>query len=58
MDKETSGYVGIAPKVYLYVASSTRSKISNLRRIFELYQLEGSELGLEIQNDTDDKDDF
>lgn len=54
VDKETGGYVEIAPKVYLYVASSTRSKISNLRRIFELYQLEGSELGLEIQNDADD----
>lgn len=55
-EKESSGFVEIAPKVYLYVASSTRSKIGNLRRLFELYQLDGSELGLEIQNNTENAD--
>lgn len=55
-EKESSGFVEIAPKVYLYVASSTRSKIGNLRRLFELYQLDGSELGLEIQNNTENDD--
>lgn len=55
-EKESSGFVEIAPKVYLYVASSTRSKIGNLRRLFEVYQLDGSELGLEIQNNTENDD--
>lgn len=55
-EKESSGFVEIASKVYLYVASSTRSKIGNLRRLFELYQLDGSELGLEIQNNTENDD--
>lgn len=55
-EKESSGFVEIAPKVYLYVASSTRSKIGNLRRLFELYQLDGSELGLEIQSNVDNDD--
>lgn len=55
-EKESSGFVEIAPKVYLYVASSTHSKIGNLRRLFELYQLDGSELGLEIQNNTESDD--
>lgn len=55
-EKESSGFVEIAPKVYLYVASSTRSKIGNLRRLFELYQLDGSELGLEIQSNVENDD--
>lgn len=55
-EKESNGFVEIAPKVYLYVASSTRSKIGNLRRLFELYQLDGSELGLEIQSNVENDD--
>ena len=53
-DKESNGFVEIVPKVFLFVASSTYSKIGNLRRLFELYQFDGSELGLEIQSVNDE----
>ena len=53
-DKESNGFVEIVPKVFLLVASSTYSKIGNLRRLFELYQFDGSELGLEIQSVNDE----
>ena len=56
MDKESNGYVEILPKVFLFVASSTYSKIGNLRRLFELYQLDGSELALEIQSNVESKE--
>lgn len=49
--KEAEGYVKIADKLFLFVASSTMSKINCLKRLFEVYQLEGTELVIEIQNE-------
>ena len=54
-DKETNGFVEIAPKIYLYVATSTQSKIGSLRRIFEIYGFDGDELGFEIQKNESDE---
>ena len=45
---ETEGYTKIDNKLFLYTASSTMSKINTLKRIFEDYQLDGSELVFEI----------
>lgn len=49
--KETEGYAQIADKLFLYVASSTMSKINCLKRLFEKYELDGSELIIEIKNE-------
>lgn len=50
-DKENDGYARIAEKVYLYVATSTMSKINSLRRLFGYYKIDGNELMLELEND-------
>lgn len=49
--KETDGYTQIADKLFLFVASSTMSKINCLKKLFEEYQFDGSELVIEIQNE-------
>ena len=51
--KAKEGYVKIADKLYLYVASSTMSKLNCLKKLFEAYKIDGSELIMEIQNDND-----
>ncbi|MBR3834411.1 MAG: DUF262 domain-containing protein [Lachnospiraceae bacterium] len=50
-DKEEKGFVEIEDKVFLYVATSTMSKISALKKLFSMYELDGSELVLEIQSE-------
>lgn len=48
---ETEGYTQIGNKLFLYVATSTMSKINCLKKLFEEYQIDGAELVIEIQNE-------
>lgn len=48
---ETDGFVQIDDKLFLYVASSTMSKINCLKKLFEEYDIDSSELIMEIQSE-------
>ncbi len=49
--KELDGYIEVGNKLFLNTATNTMSKINCLKRLFEEYQIDGSELVLEIQNE-------
>ena len=51
--KNTSGYSKIADKVYMWTASSTMSKITNLKKIFDFFEIEQNELLFEIEKTTE-----
>ena len=49
VSKETDGYSKVANGVYLWTASNTMTKIRIIRQIFERYELDPSELVIEIE---------
>ena len=49
VSKETVGYVEIASNVYLWTSSSTMTKIRILRQVFDRFDLDYSELDIEIE---------
>ena len=43
----------VTEQVYLWVHSNTMTKINNLRKLFEVYEIDCEELVFEIANDSE-----
>lgn len=52
-NKDKPGYSKIADKVYLWTASSTMSKITNIKKLFDYFEIEQNELQFEIKSDNE-----
>lgn len=52
ISKEENGFTQIADGAFLYTATSTMSKINNLRKVFDFFEIDQSELTFEVQDNT------
>ncbi|MCR5586542.1 MAG: DUF262 domain-containing protein [Lachnospiraceae bacterium] len=52
-DKKSDKYTEVTEQVYLWVHSNTMTKINNLRKLFEIYEIDCEELVFEIANDSE-----
>ena len=54
ISKETEGFTEIANNVFVWTANNTMTKIRMLRQVFDQYELDYSELEIEIEGIEED----